>query len=169
MFTISHRAFVIVIALAAQFTSESKLFGQGITVPRGPHGEVPVFFLVVDSIQYKGADAVIVRRASAAPHDLVLLKRSMVQARILAEAVHTLAFIRAKYGDDPAADAVYRVTDHGKPLPREAEAADWAASLKTGRRHQFDPYGLVPVLGVALPTQHPLTGLVTSNRAAARP
>src|SRR5438067_1438177 len=71
---------------------------------------VSVTVALVDSIPTQ-AGAVIARRASSNPHDVILLARRRATGKLLAAAVFTLITARDVGGDTSAVDMTIRVPD----------------------------------------------------------
>jgi hypothetical protein len=113
----------------------------------------PFAFAVVDTFHFGDADAVIVRRVNALPHDVILVRHSRLDKKWLSEALHVLAEVRAHGGDQPTQDAVFRVTEPGPKRAREDEANDWARRLRDDRPNELDGFGIVHNLVVYLPNQ----------------
>src|SRR5689334_8138082 len=75
---------------AALFVALSRpAWSQGV-VPSDLAKYTPFAIMIVDTLQYRNADAVIIRRAQLQPHDVILIKNAKATPRKLQEAVHTL-------------------------------------------------------------------------------
>lgn len=88
---------------------------------------VSVTIALVDSLPFRGAPAVILRRAMARPHDRIVLPRTSATGDQLLAAVFQLLAIRERMGDTSRADKVFRVTAAKGPSvwdQRERRTAD---------------------------------------------
>ncbi len=70
---------------------------------------VPVTIAIVDSVPYGGAPAVVLRRATSIPRDVIVLGRAAASGEQLSAAIATLLVARELGGDTARADAVLRV------------------------------------------------------------
>ena len=111
----------------------------------------PFAIAVVDSLAYPDADAVVVRRPSAQPHDVILVRRGKADPSRLADAVRLLEILRASGGDLPTSQAAFRVTSSGHRDSRLEEAVAWADWLEHVRKRTLDGYGEAAVIQLYLP------------------
>jgi len=112
---------------------------------------LPVTIALVDDFKYKGADVVLLRRADAQPHDIILVKRAKARdAALLAEAVASLRVLRAKQGDVPTRSLVVRIK-HGKKRKLQAQAADWIGVLDASAPLPLEGFGTVKSMAVMVP------------------
>lgn len=90
---------------------------------------VPVTIALLGSLPQPASKAVILRRKTATPHDIILLDSRVASGRDLSAAIFTLLAARDINGDTTAADMTIRVPDGtgrsylGKRDLRRSEAA----------------------------------------------
>ncbi len=116
----------------------------------------PFAIAVVDDVGYPGADAVVVRRASASPHDVVLVREARANPRLLAAAVRHLAALRALQGDTPGVDGVYRVTldaRNDQRWVRPDEPAKWMRSLNRASEVPLEGFENAKYIVLEMPIQ----------------
>jgi len=118
---------------------------------QSPGGHASVTIAVVDTFRYQNADAVIVRRASGVPHDVIVVRRDKLRPSLLSEAVVVLRAVRKRAGDIPSADMLIRV-----PTPKQTHrfqhaAGEWSRTLALTPRTRLDGLGTASVLTVEIP------------------
>jgi hypothetical protein len=146
---------MVIAAIAGALPARAHAQGLAATAPRSGRmtirGATPVVITAVDDFKYKGSKAVIVRRTTMMPHDVILVKKEHVNPRFLADAVFKLQAVRSAFGDIPTRDAVYRVTPRDKEGKRTTEAIGWANTLATTRENELEGYGPVKQVILYLP------------------
>jgi hypothetical protein len=128
--------------------------GQSIEAPGTPT-RVPVTVAIVERLPVTGAPFLVLRRASAAPRDVILLPAG-ADARLLSEAVQTLLIARQAGGDTATATATLRVRpQRGRTAQRPV--LPWAQRVLTDLRRAaarpLDGVGTVPAVEIWLPRQ----------------
>jgi hypothetical protein len=119
---------------------------------------VPVTIALWDQLPAPDSiPAVILRRGTAAPRDVILLRRRATPGQ-LAAAVMRLMVIRDRMGDTARADAAFRLPNaHGMPNgkgPREElQAGRTLARLRAAPAQDLPGVGRVPALEVYLPSR----------------
>lgn len=120
-----------------------------------PAGKTPVVVAVVDTVNEKDAEVVIVRRANQLPHDVILMSAHRVQADLLAEAIWTLETARSTDGIVPTKDTTYRIANRlGSKDRKELKeyAKSWVKLLKDDSpRRPVEGYGELRYITVYLP------------------
>jgi hypothetical protein len=118
---------------------------------------VPVTIVLWDQLPAPDSvPAVILRRGTAAPRDVILLRRRATPGQ-LAAAVMRLMVIRDRMGDTARADAAFRLPNaHGMPKGKgqreELQAGRTLARLRTAPVQDVPGVGRVPALEVYLPS-----------------
>jgi hypothetical protein len=107
-----------------------------------------------DSFPYTGADAVIVRRTTFEPHDVILVRGGKGSTRLLAEAVGFLGGLRAIQGDSPTTNGIYRVVTKGKPHRWERHSHNWMSTLASERPRPISGLGEKRHIVLFLKNQH---------------
>lgn len=99
------------------------------TAAQTPQGEKVAFALAItDTWHYAGTDAVIIRRATGQPRDVVLLRSSASQQQVAA-AIEELRRVRAAFGDLPVEDALFRVR-RAEPMRRATRVESHLRKLR---------------------------------------
>jgi hypothetical protein len=121
----------------------------------GAPRRVPVTVATVERLPVPGAPFVVVRRASAAPRDVILLPAG-ADARLLSEAVQTLLVARQAGGDTASAAATLRVRPQ-RGRSSERPVLPWAQrvlnDLRRAAARPVDGVGTVPAVEIWLPPQ----------------
>jgi hypothetical protein len=118
---------------------------------RKPGGRVLAIVAIDGNFKYKNTDAVVLRRATVQPHDVILIRTGKASPEQIAEAVDLLQALRARQGDVPTADALIRVPPPGPVRAHAREASDWAGILREIRPSDLPGVGEVAHLGLWLP------------------
>jgi hypothetical protein len=87
---------------------------------------VPVTVVLVDSLPGSGVEALILRRPSVQPHDVILLRSASADGTALATAALQLLLIRDRAGDVPTSASTFRIREGsrgGRALEREIGSA----------------------------------------------
>lgn len=132
---------------------------SGVLEAQGRRGQdlrrTQAIIAVPQHFPYPGADAVVLRRTTQLPKDVILLRSERVEAGLLSSAVRTLLALRATFGDDPQSDGVFRVTSSSAPWTRDQEAKDWAGALASARVDSIPGIGAGRHFMLYLPNQRP--------------
>lgn len=121
--------------------------------PARPHGRVFAMLSVPDTFAYRGADVVILRRASTLPRDVILVRDLDVTPPLLAEAVATLQAVRARHGLVPSADQVIRVRELRARNRDVAGATEWMRHLRESPRRTVPGVGQAKSVGLRIPAR----------------
>jgi hypothetical protein len=117
---------------------------------------VPVSLALVDSARTGDAPYRILRRADAAPHDVILL-RSGSDAAVLSEAIDNLLLIRAQTGDTARVNGAMRVQRTRGASRRAPREFPWAGrvlnDLRQAPARDVAGVGSVPSVEIWLPPQ----------------
>jgi hypothetical protein len=119
---------------------------------RGPR--LPVAVAVSESFGYRDADAVIVRRARAEPHDVLLIRSGRADAATIAYGLGMVQAVRKRFGEVPTADALIRVRapkTHKGRLRFAEHGRQWAKELGAVEKSELEAIGSVRRIDVALP------------------
>lgn len=119
-----------------------------------PRHGVPVTVVLVPDLGYGGADAVILRRPSEDPADLILLRAGTESPEQLTEAVLGLLSVRKSQGDLPTgAPRVLRV----RALKARSQPVRWTHgvihNLRTAQARDVRGVGRYRAIDVLLPEQ----------------
>ena len=115
-------------------------------------GTTETVIAAVPTLPYSGADAVIVRRATQLPHDVILVRSDRATAVQLAQAAFMIETLRAVAGSGtPTADAVIRVPSPTQNHRHIRDAANWAQILERTTPSDLAGVGNVRHLRVDLP------------------
>jgi hypothetical protein len=148
---------VLVLLVALMCAPSVAAQREGRSEQRSQAGRVPVTIVLVDSLAQADAPFIVVRRADAAPADVILL-RAGADAEQLSDGIRALLVARQASGDHPAATRTLRVR------PNQAQAArrpplPWAgrvlADLRKAERRPVQGVGIRPAVTIWLPRQHP--------------
>jgi|SRR5215213_3426838 len=128
--------------------------GQAPNAPGAPT-RVPVTIALVERLPVPGAPFVVLRRANAAPRDVILLPSS-ADAALLSEAVQMLLVARQAAGDTAVTTATLRVRpQRGRTTPRPV--FPWAqrvlSDLRRTDARPVEGVGAVPAVEIWLPRQ----------------
>ena len=143
----NRRLHMWLVATTMCFTTHA-VRGQASTPPAHAVRRVFALVAVPDSFPYRNADAVIVRRTTALPHDVILLRQSHADPRTIAEAAQTLQAERARHGDVPTVDRLVRVQAPRAQLRLGRSAESWAHAL--ARKSSSDVPGIGRARAVGL-------------------
>jgi len=143
---------MIAIAFISQLLSQSLALGQELPPVTGA-----TMLAITEQVYfpYVGANAVIVRRTTLEPHDVIVVRAGRSTPKLLAEAVSQLGGIRALYGNTPAGDAIYRVTESSKVRQHEGYAVNWNSMLRAIRPSELAGFGVVRHVSIYLRDQQP--------------
>jgi hypothetical protein len=116
---------------------------------------VPATIVIVERLPVVGASFLVLRRASAAPRDVILLPAG-ADARMLSEAVQTLLVARQAGGDTTTASATLRVRpQRGRTSQRPV--LPWAQrvlnDLRRAEARPVEGVGSAPAVEIWLPAQ----------------
>lgn len=120
-------------------------------------GRVPVTIVLVENLPVTNGAAIILRRVSAIPRDVILLDPNKIQEYTLEEAVLVLMAARAIGGDTVATDARLRSArpDPGKrkywSAREHARAVKIIHKLRTAHPVDVQGVGRVPGMVIFLP------------------
>ena len=126
------------------------------TRPESSPRSVPFAIAVTDSFPYRNADAVILRRVSAKPHDVIVIKQGKATGPRIAASIRELEFLRAALGNEPTSDALYRVKSTQTPRETarlERTAVQYARKLAIIEARRLEGVGLVRHILLAVPGQ----------------
>jgi hypothetical protein len=115
---------------------------------QAPKAQPPFTFVLVDTFQYTGADAMIVRRPNQTPHDLIVVNRDRLRPSLLAEAATLLKVVRLRDGDAPKQNVLIRVPTPQKIRRLQVAAVDWARTIERRPRRQVPGFGLGSTLTI---------------------
>lgn len=110
------RAVASALLLCGVSTAQGQQDTVDARVKREKSNRVPVTIAVVDSMPFRGAAAVVMRRASLVPHDVIVVHRDVADGEMLSAAVFTLLSARALSGDTASTDQVLRVPARRGPV-----------------------------------------------------
>ncbi len=143
---------MLVATIIQAFPAASVSAQEMLRIPTLPNS-TPFAIAVADSFPYRDTQAVIIRHSDAEVLDVILLRKTAVNERVLGDAVRQLAQIRSATGDRSARGVVYRIRDLGREWPRPKESAVWVELLSAARRRPLNNLGNVPSVILLMPNQ----------------
>lgn len=139
-----------VIVMALGVTGSAELYAQG-NADRERQRRVPVTVALVDTLPGGGTGAMVLRRATQIPRDIILLKRSEATGQQLYSAALHLLTIRAIQGDTATADFSFAVRGIGAAAsPGARYAGATVARLRTLAPRLVPGVGVVPATEILL-------------------
>ncbi len=121
---------------------------------------VPVTVALTNQMPYRDAPAVILRRATAVPHDVILLRRNGASGAQLSAAVFQLLVLRERDGDTASTDGVYRVIAPQGPAAwrgsEERTAGRTVSRLFSAPAREISGVGIVAATELYLPSRQML-------------
>jgi hypothetical protein len=147
------RILLVIVAATAVLMAMSPRVGDAIGSRRSGVRGVPTTVAVVASRPYPGADAVIIRRVSVLPHDLILIYSGVASPEYVAATFHALAVTRARHGDIPDKDRVVRVDAPTRTLKYRATPLMVLEMLRVAVPREVAGFGRMATVVVSLPPQ----------------
>lgn len=142
------------------------LLGAGLTAalpgaaqgqPQNRPAAVPVTVVLMNRLQYPDVSFVILRRTTASPRDVILLRSDAVNAPEFSAAVMALLTARRQEGDTTTANKVVRARPQAAAPGRARTVLPWAQSavnkLRNAKPRAIEGVGTVPAVDVWLPPQ----------------
>lgn len=118
---------------------------------------IPVRVVLLDALPVSGAGAVIQRRVSGSPTDIILLTAETATARQLSAAVLTLITLHGVDGSTPSRDALVKVNSRQGPTAwietEERRAEAMVRRLRRLRPTHVQGYGQVRTLVFTVPAK----------------
>jgi hypothetical protein len=141
----------LILGVALLIVDATSASGQGR--PMRLDGMTPFTIVVVESLPYGNASAVVLRRTSEPSGDFVVVRAADLSPIKLGSAVRHLVMIRASEGSEPQQDRIYRVSGEARPWIRPNEVAEWIRRLRAAPRTNFLSFGSASMITLYMPNQ----------------
>jgi hypothetical protein len=142
---------------ALVFAALSVLWSSAVSGQAATQLRIPVLVAVIDSLPQKASGALIVRRASMSPSDIILLTPQSSTARQLSAAVFTLVTAQAVLGSKPEKNAFLKVDSRTGPSAwietEERRAENILRKLRRKAPAYVAGYGFVRSVVITVPDQ----------------